>query len=819
MKWFTYDAEIFAHDSIIGFKDKETGEYYHFHNDDEGVRDFINDNAIFCGFNTKHYDSHITKSIVSGFSPEEVKQVNDWIIGGKQGWECPLLEGIYYRFNNVDIMDDMQMGLSLKAIEGHLGMNIRESEVDFTLDRPLTPEEVREVIEYNKADLDATEKVTDIRKDYLKNKIYLGGMKGIPPTKALAMTNAKLCAAYLDARRTVEYDDEREYKYPENLRREYIPEEVFEFFDRLYDKSIPDDELFKSKLNITVGGCPVTLGFGGIHGAIPFCHLEEKNGTLIRNYDVASYYPHLMVYYGYTSRNIPDPEIYANMLKERMKAKKAGDTATANALKLVANTTYGAMLNKYNDLYDPLMGRSVCITGQLFLLELANHLRAECKSLEVVQLNTDGIMVSFDESEHDLVLSITKEWEERTRFELEEDKIKRIVQKDVNNYVEIPYKGKPKIKGGYLVRGIAPAGAFNINNNMTIVAKAIVEYFVNNTPVEETINNSEDIFEFQIIAKAGAKYKEAYHLVNGEKTPVQKVNRIYATADERYGKIYKVKAENDSIAKIESLPEHCIIDNENKLTIDKVDRTFYIDLAKKRINDYMGIKPEKKGRKKMAETKATAKTMNVYQKLAKARMMFLKSDTKKTGKNMTLAFKYFELDDIVPVANKVFDELGLISLVNITADTATMTIVNTENNTDFIAFSVPLVNYTGNNAVNPVQAFGATVTYYRRYLYMIALDICEPDAIDPDAPEKTQQTIPFAKPAPTTSLTDGSGKASELQITQLKESLKKLRESDPSKEEMIAEIAVATKGFTEISKVDCEELIKKANSMLNGGDK
>lgn len=221
----------------------------------------------------------------------------------------------------------------------------------------------------------------------------------------------------------------------------------------------------------------------------------------------------------------------------------------------------------------------------------------------------------------------------------------------------------------------------------------------------------------------------------------------------------------------------------------------------------------------MAETKATAKTMNVYQKLAKARMMFLKSDTKKTGKNMTLAFKYFELDDIVPVANKVFDELGLISLVNITADTATMTIVNTENNTDFIAFSVPLVNYTGNNAVNPVQAFGATVTYYRRYLYMIALDICEPDAIDPDAPEKTQQTIPFAKPAPTTSLTDGSGKASELQITQLKESLKKLRESDPSKEEMIAEIAVATKGFTEISKVDCEELIKKANSMLNGGDK
>ena len=822
MKWFTYDAEIFAHDSIIGFKDKETGEYYHFHNDDEGVREFINDNAIFCGFNTKHYDSHITKSIASGFSPEEVKQVNDWIIGGKQGWECPLLDGIYYRFNNVDIMDDMQMGLSLKAIEGHLGMNIRESEVDFTLDRPLTPEEVREVIEYNKADLDATERVTDIRKDYLKNKIYLGGMKGIAPTKALAMTNAKLCAAYLDAKRTVEYSDEREYKYPANLRREYIPQEVFDFFDRLYDKSIPDDELFKSKLNILVGECPVTLGFGGIHGALPFHLAEEKEGRLIRNYDVASYYPHLMVYYGYTSRNIPNPEIYANMLKERMTAKKAGDTATANALKLVANTTYGAMLNKYNDLYDPLMGRSVCITGQLFLLELANHLRAECKSLEVVQLNTDGIMVSFDESEYDIVLSITKEWEERTRFELEEDKIKRIVQKDVNNYVEIPCKGKPKIKGGYLVRGIAPAGAFNINNNMTIVAKAIVEYFVNNTPVEETVNNSNDIFEFQIIAKAGAKYKEAYHLVDGKKTPVQKVNRIYATADERYGKIYKVKAENDSIAKIESLPEHCIIDNENTLTIDKVDRTFYIDLAKKRINDYMGIKPEKKGRKKMAETK-TAKTLNVYQKLSKARMQFLVSGAEKTGKNMHLAFKYFELDDIVPIATKIFDEIGLISIVNFTSDTATMAIVNTDDS-EQVVFSAPfnqiapIVSSSGKQATNEMQALGSSITYMRRYLYMIALDICEPDTIDPVAPEKTPQTTPVAKPTPTASLTDGNSNAGELQIKQLKELLKKLRENDPSKEEFIAEIAVATKGFTEISKVDCEQLIKKVNELLNGGE-
>ena len=842
MKWYTYDTEVFAHDFVVVFKDYDTGEYAVFHNDNESVRDFMMDDAIYCGFNSKGYDQYIIKAIVTGFSPEEVKQVNDWIISGNQGWQCPLLDGVYYRFNNVDIMDDMQMGLSLKAIEGHLGMNIEETEVDFNLDRTLTPDEIALTIKYCKHDVDATEEVTRLRRDYLLNKLHLGRHKAISEVNALAMTNAKLTALYLDARKTVEYNDEREYKYPDNLCREYIPQEVFEFFDRLYDKNFPDDELFKSKLNIMVGDCPVTLGFGGIHGAIPFHQEEEKGGRLIRNYDVASYYPHLMVYYNYTSRNIPNPEIYANMLKERMKAKKSGDMATANALKLVANTTYGAMLNKYNDLFDPLMGRSVCITGQLFLLELSQHLIQECSTLRIVQLNTDGIMISFNESEYDKVLEITKEWEQRTRFELEEDKIKRIVQKDVNNYVEIPTgdlydeEGKPrwKIKGGYLVRGIPKAGAFNVNNNATIVAKAIVDYFVFGTPVEKTVNSCTNLFEFQIIAKAGAKYKDAYHLVDGERIPVQKVNRIYATADEKYGKIYKVKAENEMTAKIESLPEHCIIDNDNQLEISKVDRQFYIDLAKKRINDYMGIKPGKKGRKKnMAESKTTVKTKNVYQKLLAARLKFLEKAPEKSGMNMHLSFKYFELDDIVPIATKIFEEVGLVSIVRFLDNVATISIVNIDNPEDNVHFSAPVVMLSENKGTNAVQAFGATITYFRRYLYMLALDICEPDSFDADVnnsptchdvtqkvfestPASVKKEEPVAKP-----LTDSSSNASELQIKQLKSLLKELRELDPSKEEMIAELAVQTQGFTVISKADCESLVGGVTKMINdiGGEK
>lgn len=563
----------------------------------------------------------------------------------------------------------------------------------------------------------------------------------------------------------------------------------------------------------------------------------RKRKRIIRNFDVASYYPHLMTICGYTSRNIPSPEVFENVLEQRMKAKAAGDKATANALKLVVNTTYGAMLNQYNDLFDPLMGRSVCITGQLFLLEMAQNLYQNVEDLVIVQLNTDGVMIEFYEDQYEEVLAIVNEWQSRTGFELEEDSVALIAQKDVNNYVEVQPNGSVKTKGAYLVRGIAPAGAFNVNNNACIVATALKEYFVNGTPVEETINGCNDIFQFQIIAKAGAKYREAYHLVDGEQVPVQKVNRVYATKDERYGKLFKVKAENDATAKIEMLPEHCIIDNDNQLSIDDVDKTFYIEMAKKRINDFLGIKPEKKprgGRKKMATTAKETKTanLNVYQKLLAARAKFLESDVQKTGKNMHLSFKYFELDDIVPTATRIFSEVGLIPIVNFTSDVATMTVVNTDNPEEVIPFVAPfnqiapIVSNAGKQATNEMQALGSSITYMRRYLYMIALDICESDSFDANVGKPV--TAPQSTPTPPATpeqrqevkqeLTAPEDNATALQIKGLKNVLKKLKDADPSKEEMIAQIAVQTQGFTVISKSDCETLITRITAMLEGGN-
>lgn len=274
MKICTYDFEVLAHDWLLVVKDKESGTFTKIWNDNEAVKACINDDTVYFGFNSKHYDQYIMMAICCDFTPEEVKKVNDYIIGGGQGWEYPDLKDYFFKFNNADIMDDMQAGLSLKSIEGHLGMNITESSVSFDIPRPLTEQERKEMEYYCCCDVDATEWLLTIRKDYLKNKLAIGRMCGIRESKALSMTNAKLTALLLMANKQP-HKDERDYVLPATLDLQYVPKEALEFFSRMHDMSLSDEEVFASKLEIQIGECPVTLAYGGIHGAIPNYRWEE----------------------------------------------------------------------------------------------------------------------------------------------------------------------------------------------------------------------------------------------------------------------------------------------------------------------------------------------------------------------------------------------------------------------------------------------------------------------------------------------------------------------------------------------------------------
>ena len=628
MRIIVYDLEVFKYDWIAVFYDISSNTWTVFHNDPVGLFVFMTQKGvIFCGFNIKHYDNHEVKAICCGASPELVKEISDFIIEEKrQGWEHHFLRKNRFWFNSFDLMDDTQQGTSLKHIEAHLGMDIEESQVDFNIDRPLTQKEIEDTIFYCKHDVKATAKLLTLRKNYLECKISLGAMCATPltPAKTLYLTDARLTAKYLDATYVERYDG-RQYFYPENLRKEYIPKEVLAFFDQIWDATIPDDVLFERKLEIEIGGCPCKYAWGGVHGSLTQYYEKATATRVIQNRDVSSLYPSLMILYNYVSRNCADPEKFERTKNERIAAKHRGDKKTANTLKNPLNKTSGAMDQPTNDLYDPRNARSMRISGQLFLTELVMELIDRCPSFKLINFNTDGLMYSVDKVELPCVDKICAEWEERTQFELETDNIDRCWVKDVNNLLFVDTDGHVKTVGGYLNYGISEKGAWKINNDHTIVKDAVIAYFVHGTPVEETVYHCDDIFKFQIIAKAGGGYKSCYrvppdfearkkawrranryqeedkhgklvwkeppmkwHNYDGPRCEVQRVNRVYASTNPNMGTLVKVKPDG-TVGKIGGLPTSCIIDNKNKLTIADVDKSWYVALAKKYISDYVGV--------------------------------------------------------------------------------------------------------------------------------------------------------------------------------------------------------------------------------------
>lgn len=557
---YVFDFEVFKYDWMVVFKDVRTGEYTVFVNDSLGLERFYtrNRSSLLIGFNNKAYDNIILRAILSGVNPYIVSTA--LFQTDKKHLVYEMFDIGYFKLTTMDLMQD-NMVMSLKELEGHMGLSIEESTVSFDIERKLTTTELDEVETYCKHDVDATEALLKARGSYVQSKMTLVSLFNLPPS-ALSHTNAQLCSDILMANRKTRRD-EFEYDCPEEIEltkyRNILPLYVDTKLD--YDRTAVMD----------IAGIPHTLAYGGLHGAVQnFTYVGE-----LWQIDAVSYYPSLMIEYGYLSRNVSDTSRYREIYRDRVLAKKK-EKGKAEALKLVLNTTYGAMKNLYNNMYDPKMANQVCITGQLLLVDLIEKLEPYCR---LVQSNTDGILIIPYNKEE--IRKVMKEWETRTRITLEVDVCTSIWQKDVNNYIMRFENGQIKTKGGY-VSQYTPS----IRNSMRIVDVAVVEYFTNNTPVRDTIYGSSNIYDFQIIKKTGSTYSATVWELDGVDRRVNKVNRLYASKKQHHGKLYKLKENRrDAVANI---PDHCVLDNANKLTLSEVDREWYVDMANKRIADFMG---------------------------------------------------------------------------------------------------------------------------------------------------------------------------------------------------------------------------------------
>lgn len=873
MKIQIFDLEVFQYDWIAVFRNPDEKTHTVIHNDNHRLRLFLSDPALVLGgFNNKHYDNHILMTMLNGGSNVEVKKHNDWIIKEKQeGRDFPFIRGMRRPFNAFDLRDDtVDPGLSLKAIEGNLGMNIVESSVPFDIDRPLTAEELQEVITYCKHDVDATVELYRLRKDnYIEAKAEIGRMYGIPPERAVGMTNATLASQALDAH-PVELDDERDYIIPPQIDTKRIPPPVVNFFLQIRDKSIPDAVLFgdgKGKQGLTLsvwietagGRCPVKYAWGGVHGGQPRVTITATDEWLILNFDVGSLYPNSMLIFGYTSRAMRDPEAFRRMVETRMKYKHAGDKVKSGALKLPINTAYGAMLNKYNALQDRNHGRSVCITNQLAITMLIYDLAMALYTIDFININTDGLMFKIHKSEADKAQIIVDAWCSETGFEMERDDFQKVIQKDVNNYIGIKTDGTIKTKGAYV--SLYKGGNFK-TNSLQVLHRATVENLIHGVPVEETIRNEKNILSFQQIAKTGSTYEGAYQYINGERRQLQNVNRIYAGKNPACGKIVKGKwitekrKKNKETGKFEittidppqwsetilpDCPAHPLIDNENTAKIEDLDLQYYINATKKRIDKYLNIDRKTENElakiteviKLMPTRKATTtpapetepvkdpqtvmQELSIYEKLSIARMDFLKSDIKKTGVNYFAKYKYFELSDIVPVALGILNNLNLLFVVTYSAEQATGTLININNPAEQIVFNSPMIELdTRAKGMNSVQALGSIETYQRRYLYMSLFDIVENDAFDATQgqPEEGKKPEPAKAKKPATpderkeiaeNLIDKDGAMTETQLKSIKNGLKKLRSISEDFEPFVNK--VMKKAKTGMTKEEAEKAL------------
>ena len=166
-----YDFEVFKHDWIVCVIDTDARRQFSIVNNRDQLERLYNNhhNDLWVGYNNKHYDQYILKGILLDMNP---KEINDWIIvKGKEGW------AFSNEFRRMSIVNyDCMVGMNgLKTLEAFMGHDIRETDVDFNIDRKLTKEEIDMTIQYCMHDVEETIlTITRVKRSYSpwSSKIY-----------------------------------------------------------------------------------------------------------------------------------------------------------------------------------------------------------------------------------------------------------------------------------------------------------------------------------------------------------------------------------------------------------------------------------------------------------------------------------------------------------------------------------------------------------------------------------------------------------------------------------------------------------------------
>lgn len=581
-----YDFEVFKFDWLVVVMDTAEKKKHVIINDPEALKQLYEAhvNDIWTGFNSRSYDQYILKGILCGFDP---KRINDYIIvKKKKGWQfSSTFRSI--PLNNFDVMPNPPVGL--KTLEAFMGSDIRETEVPFNIDRKLTPKEIDQTVFYCTHDVEQTMEVFIKRKEQFEAMLTLVKQFKLPISD-LGKTEAAITAKILECDYT-ERTDEFDFIL-EDYQQIHKYTDVFDWFKaQKTNEQVDPKEFYSRKLQRIVAGVQHTFGWGGIHGAREKYKFTSGHGRQCWHVDVTSYYPSYLIAHNRITRSARHPERYSWAYFYQIDLKHQGRKAERLPYKKMLNALSGAMKDRYNPAYDPCMNNTMVVNCQISALMLIEMLEV-IPGFELVQSNTDGLIVTIPDTDEafNQMDDICYEWEKRcssdkASIKLEFDEIEWLYQKDVNNYIfKFGHSNKIERKGAWL-KELSP-----IDFDMPILNTALYNYFVKGIPVEDTINQTDELKQFQKIVKLSDKFEWVEW---GGKQYSMKSYRVFASNRPGDGKIcacrVSPKTGSREVKKFGNTPDNCFFENGdvNGVRVPQIlDKGYYIEEARKRIAEF-----------------------------------------------------------------------------------------------------------------------------------------------------------------------------------------------------------------------------------------
>lgn len=313
--------------------------------------------------------------------------------------------------------------------------------------------------------------------------------------------------------------------------------------DEIQNMGKKEDDQIKIKgiftnLKANVGGIDFKFGTGGIHGSVLSQRITSTDEWLIRDIDVAALYPSIAIVNRLSPAHLGDAfiNIYADLPKERKRwqKEKGKKCVEANTLKLASNGVYGNSNNKYSPFCDAQYTVTTTVNGQLMLCMLAERL-VKVPTLQIIQINTDGITYFVHRDYEPQAAMWCKEWEALTLLTLEDANYRRMWIRDVNSYIAEDMDGKLKLKGAYwtpdpldyhqsIAEAQPPAWHKDLGNAVSV--RAAVAAMVHGVDPALFIGLSTNPFDFMCRIKVG----RLDTLLHGGR-PTQRNSRYYVSRD------------------------------------------------------------------------------------------------------------------------------------------------------------------------------------------------------------------------------------------------------------------------------------------------